>query len=104
MDNSYRAIEAVSPGRLQLTRKPLRNPDADQVRIRIEACGVCHSDVATIEGQFPVDWPRVPATRSSGGSTHWVPACVVGRSVSAWVWGFSAASAAIARSAAPESS
>ena len=60
MDNTYRAVQAVSPGRLQVVRLPLRDPGPDQVRIRVEACGVCHSDAATIEGQFPVAWPRVP--------------------------------------------
>jgi alcohol dehydrogenase, propanol-preferring len=30
------------------------------VRIRVEACGVCHSDAATVEAQFPnVTYPRV---------------------------------------------
>jgi propanol-preferring alcohol dehydrogenase len=60
MDNSYRAVQAVSPGHLQVVRLPLRDPGPDQVRIRVEACGVCHSDAATIEGQFAVDWPRSP--------------------------------------------
>ena len=60
MDNTYRAIQVVSPGRLQAVRLALRDPGPGQVRIRVEACGVCHSDAATIEGQFPVNWPRVP--------------------------------------------
>jgi propanol-preferring alcohol dehydrogenase len=30
------------------------------VRIRVEACGVCHSDTGTVEGVFPIEWPRVP--------------------------------------------
>jgi propanol-preferring alcohol dehydrogenase len=30
------------------------------VRIRVEASGVCHSDAGTVEGSFPIDWPRVP--------------------------------------------
>lgn len=58
--NTYRAVQAVAPGRLELTRKPLRSPGAGQVRIRVEACGVCHSDAVTIEGIFHIDWPRVP--------------------------------------------
>jgi len=36
------------------------DPGPNQVRIRVEACGVCHSDSATVEGLFPIDWPRVP--------------------------------------------
>jgi propanol-preferring alcohol dehydrogenase len=41
-------------------RKPLLDPGPNQVRIRVEACGVCHSDAATVDGLFPIDWPRVP--------------------------------------------
>ncbi|MDB5861419.1 MAG: alcohol dehydrogenase [Ramlibacter sp.] len=38
----------------------MREPDPGHVRIRVEACGVCHTDAATIEGQYPVSYPRVP--------------------------------------------
>jgi len=58
--STYRAVQAVSPGRLELTQKTLQAPDPGKVRIRVEACGVCHSDAATVEGSFPIDWPRVP--------------------------------------------
>jgi len=40
--------------------KPLVDPGPGQVRIRVEACGVCHSDSGTVEGVFPINWPRVP--------------------------------------------
>ena len=58
--STYRAVQAVSAGRLELTRKTLQAPGPGKVRIRIEACGVCHSDAGTVEGLFPIDWPRVP--------------------------------------------
>src|SRR5712671_2715484 len=58
--STYRAVQAVSPGRLELTEKTLHAPGPGHVRIRVEACGVCHSDSATVDGLFPVDWPRVP--------------------------------------------
>jgi propanol-preferring alcohol dehydrogenase len=57
---AYRAVQAVAPGRLELTTKPLREPPPGYVRIRVEACGVCHSDAATVVGMFPISWPRVP--------------------------------------------
>jgi propanol-preferring alcohol dehydrogenase len=57
---TYLAVQAVSPGKLELTRKPMQSPAPGQVRIKIEACGVCHSDAATVEGVFPISWPRVP--------------------------------------------
>jgi alcohol dehydrogenase, propanol-preferring len=63
---TYRAVQAVGPGKLELTRKPLTDPPPGYVRIRVEACGVCHSDAATIEGVFPIVWPRVPGHEAVG--------------------------------------
>ena len=57
--STYRAVHAVSQGRLELTEKTLQSPGPGMVRIRVEACGVCHSDSGTVEGLFPIDWPRV---------------------------------------------
>ena len=64
--STYRAVQAVSPGKLQLTEKPLIDPPAGHVRIRVEACGVCHSDSATVEGILPIQWPRVPGHEAVG--------------------------------------
>jgi len=58
--STYRAVHAVSPGRLELTEKTTQAPGPGKVRIRVEACGVCHSDSGTVEALFPIDWPRVP--------------------------------------------
>src|SRR5271168_3322729 len=58
--STYRAVHAVSPGRLELTKKTLQPPGPGKVRIRVEACGVCHSDSGTVEALFPIEWPRVP--------------------------------------------
>src|SRR6266446_3398870 len=63
---TYRAVQAVSPGKLELTRKPLVDPQAGYVRIRVEACGVCHTDATTVEGVFPIAWPRVPGHEAVG--------------------------------------
>jgi len=60
MNTTYRAIEVSKPGEFSEVRKPFLDPGLNQVRIRVEACGVCHSDSATVEGLFPIDWPRVP--------------------------------------------
>src|SRR5271156_5555177 len=58
--STYRAVQAVSRGRLELTEKTLHAPGPGRVRIRVEACGVCHSDSGTVEALFPIEWPRVP--------------------------------------------
>jgi D-arabinose 1-dehydrogenase-like Zn-dependent alcohol dehydrogenase len=45
----------------QIVEREIPKPDAGQVRIKVQACGVCHSDVFTKEGQWPgIQYPRVP--------------------------------------------
>lgn len=40
---------------------PIPEPGAGQVRIGVDACGVCHSDAATVTGTYPgLTLPRVP--------------------------------------------
>src|SRR5208282_5863026 len=58
--STYRAVHAVGPGRLELTKRTFQTPGPGKVRIRVEACGVCHSDSATVEALFPIEWPRFP--------------------------------------------
>src|SRR5262249_16204447 len=58
--NTYRAMQIVSAGKWELTSKPILDPPFGHVRIRVEACGVCPSDPATVDGLFPIEWPRVP--------------------------------------------
>jgi alcohol dehydrogenase, propanol-preferring len=60
MSAMYRAVQVTKPGEFGTVMKPLIDPGPGQVRIRVEASGVCHSDAATVEGSFPIDWPRVP--------------------------------------------
>src|ERR1700757_740878 len=58
---TYKAVQVTEPGKLQLVELPVREPAPGEVRVHIEACGVCHSDAATVEGQFPgLTLPRVP--------------------------------------------
>src|SRR6267154_5606314 len=64
--STYRAVHTESPGKLELTEKPLSDPPPQHVRIRVEACGVCHSDSATVEGILPIEWPRVPGHEAVG--------------------------------------
>jgi propanol-preferring alcohol dehydrogenase len=80
-DATYRAVQAISPGKLELTRKPLVDPRPGHVRIRVEACGVCHSDAGTVEGVFPIAWPRVPGHEAVGVID------IVGAGVEGWTAG-----------------
>src|ERR1700733_14813061 len=63
---TYRPGQAAGPGKLELTEKALIDPPPGHVRIRVEACGVCHSDSLTVEGAFPIKWPRVPGHEAIG--------------------------------------
>lgn len=61
MAHTYKAMEVTSPKVFTLVERPAVAPRAGQVRIRVEACGVCHSDAGTVEGALPgVTYPRVP--------------------------------------------
>src|SRR5712675_1146368 len=79
--STYRAVQAVSPGRLELTEKTLHAPGPGKVRIRVEACGVCHSDSGTVEALFPIEWPRVPGHEVVGRID------ALGSGVQGWVVG-----------------
>lgn len=51
---------AKAGGALELVTREVRDPGRNEVRVRIEACGVCHSDSVTVLGILPVAYPRVP--------------------------------------------
>ena len=67
MGNTYKAVEVSAPGTFRLVERAVATPGPGQVRIRVEACGVCHSDAATVEGQWPgMTFPRVPGHEVAG--------------------------------------
>jgi D-arabinose 1-dehydrogenase-like Zn-dependent alcohol dehydrogenase len=54
-------------GPLQLIEREIPEPAAGSVRIKVQACGVCHSDSVTKEGLFPnIEYPRVPGHEVAG--------------------------------------
>ncbi len=61
MKGTYKAVEVSAPGVLRVVERPISEPGAGQVRIRVEACGICHTDAATVMGVYPgLTLPRVP--------------------------------------------
>jgi alcohol dehydrogenase, propanol-preferring len=61
MQRTYKAVEVSAPGVLRVVERPVSEPGAGQVRIRVEACGVCHTDAATVMDAYPgLKLPRVP--------------------------------------------
>jgi len=63
-----RAMQVPSAGgAFQLVQKEFPEPGLGQVRIRVQACGVCHSDSLTKEGHWPgIQFPRVPGHEVAG--------------------------------------
>ena len=63
-----KVAQVSSPGAaFQIVEREIPEPDAGQVRIKVQACGVCHSDVLTKEGSFPgIQYPRVPGHEVAG--------------------------------------
>src|ERR1051325_4652754 len=58
---------ARANGGFEIVERDIPEPAEGQVRIRIEACGVCHSDAMTREGSWPgIQYPRVPGHEIAG--------------------------------------
>jgi D-arabinose 1-dehydrogenase-like Zn-dependent alcohol dehydrogenase len=54
-------------GDFDVVEREIPKPGMGQVRIKVQACGVCHSDVFTKEGQWPgIQYPRVPGHEVAG--------------------------------------
>ncbi len=63
-----RAVQIAAPhGALKVAQVDIPEPAAGQVRIKVQACGVCHSDSLTVEGAFPwITYPRIPGHEVAG--------------------------------------
>lgn len=82
-----RAVQVTSAnGPFELVEREIPEPAAGRVRIKIQACGVCHSDAFTKMGAFPgIQYPRVPGHEVVGlvdkvgeGVPNWRPGQRVG--------------------------
>ena len=48
-------------GNLQPEERDIPVPSREEIRIRVQACGVCHSDSVTVQGLMPgIQYPRIP--------------------------------------------
>lgn len=63
-----RVVQVSRPGGpLELVERDIPEPGAGRVRVKVEACGICHSDSFTKEGTFPgIQYPRVPGHEIAG--------------------------------------
>ncbi len=85
--STMRAMQITKPGgSFQKVERPVPRPGPREVRIRVEACGMCHSDVFVKSGQFPgLALPRIPGHEIAGRidavgaeATGWKPEQRVG--------------------------
>src|SRR5690606_1819656 len=82
--STMRAVQVSRPGGpLELVERPIPDPGPGQVRIKVQACGICHSDALVKDGVWPgLEFPRVPGHEVIGVIDQ------VGRDVpSRWVEG-----------------
>jgi D-arabinose 1-dehydrogenase-like Zn-dependent alcohol dehydrogenase len=63
-----KAVQISKPGgNFELVERPIPQPARGQVRIKVEACGICHSDALVKEGYWPgIQYPRVPGHEIAG--------------------------------------
>jgi D-arabinose 1-dehydrogenase-like Zn-dependent alcohol dehydrogenase len=65
---TMRCVQVSNPkGPFELVERDIPEPRAGTVRIKVQACGICHSDMYTKEGLFPgIQYPRVPGHEIAG--------------------------------------
>jgi len=63
-----RAVQVSRPGGpFELVEREVPQPGRRQVRVKVQACGLCHSDALTKEGMWPgIAYPRVPGHEIAG--------------------------------------
>lgn len=66
--SKMRAVQVAHPkGPFELVEREIPEPGAGAVRVKVQACGICHSDWFTKEGQWPgIQYPRVPGHEVAG--------------------------------------
>lgn len=68
MPKMMKAVQVPRPGgNFEVVERPIPEPARGQVRIKVEACGICHSDALVKEGHWPgLQYPRVPGHEIAG--------------------------------------
>lgn len=84
---SMMVAQIPGPGKdFEIVERPIPSPEPGQVRVKVQACGVCHSDAFTKDGSWPgIQYPHVPGHEIAGtiddvgsGVTTWTPGQRVG--------------------------
>jgi D-arabinose 1-dehydrogenase-like Zn-dependent alcohol dehydrogenase len=62
-----KAVQVSKPGgSFELVERPVPEPGRTQIRIKVDACGVCHSDVLVKDGMPGLQYPRIPGHEVAG--------------------------------------
>src|SRR5437660_4010053 len=66
--SKMRVVQVTRPnGPFEIAEREIPEPGAGQVRVKVEACGICHSDMFVKEGLWPgLQYPRVPGHEVAG--------------------------------------
>jgi D-arabinose 1-dehydrogenase-like Zn-dependent alcohol dehydrogenase len=80
MNNKMKVAQISKPGGdFELLERDIPEPGLEQVRVKVEACGICHSDSLIKEGLWPgLQYPRVPGHEVAGRID------ALGNGVTAW--------------------
>src|SRR5260370_41665406 len=83
MSTKMNAAQISKPGGdWELIERDIPDPSSGEVRVKVEACGICHSDSLVKEGLWPgLQYPRVPGHEIAGRID------AVGENVTAWTKG-----------------
>jgi D-arabinose 1-dehydrogenase-like Zn-dependent alcohol dehydrogenase len=67
MPNMKAVQVSKAGGNFEIVERPIPEPSRTQVRIKVEACGICHSDALVKEGHWPgMQYPRIPGHEIAG--------------------------------------
>jgi D-arabinose 1-dehydrogenase-like Zn-dependent alcohol dehydrogenase len=70
MSSTMKAVQIPRPGgNFEVVERPIPEPARGEVRIKVEACGICHSDAIVREGHWPfggLQYPRSPGHEVAG--------------------------------------
>lgn len=84
---TMRAVQVTGPNKpFELVERPIPEPGPGTVRVKVQACGICHSDSLVKEGHYPgLQFPRIPGHEVAGvidavgpGVAGWQPGQRVG--------------------------
>jgi D-arabinose 1-dehydrogenase-like Zn-dependent alcohol dehydrogenase len=95
--SKMRAVQVSRPdGPLEMVERDIPEPGTGSVRVKVQACGICHSDSLTKQGHFPgLEYPRIPGHEIVGiidaigpGVVGWSPGERVGVSFNGGYCGY----------------